>query len=109
MSKDKKQGRNQQAPDSAPVGIEGAYGNPPKHSKSYDDSGHLETQPQLNKIGSGILEEQSRPDGYPGRNTPKPEAVRQATVQTGVAKRCANTQLDGNRRETNKHVAEEGR
>jgi|SRR5437588_11797086 len=107
MAKDKtkKDNRNQQPPDSAKVGIEGAYGNLPKHSKSYDESGHLESGERLNPIGSGILSDQPREHGnaYPGRKLPAASPVTTATVQTGVARKCVTTQTESNRHERNAH------
>ena len=104
----KPQARNAQPPDSAPVpGIEGAYGNPPVSSSN--DVAFIKTE-RLNPVGSGILEDQPREHGnnYPGREYPPVQAVTQATVQTGVAKKCADTQNDSNRREMGTRAAVEG-
>ncbi len=105
----KKGNRNQAPPDSAELpGIEGAYGNPPKHSKSYDESGHLESAERPAK-SSGVIETQkSWPNEYPGRPVPPTVKVGTATVKEGVGKKCINTETDSNRHELNAHVEKHG-
>ncbi len=102
----KKGNRNQAPPDSAEVpGIEGAYGNPPKHSKSYDESGHLESAERPAKSG-GVLSDQPREHGnqYPGRAYPKPSVVTTCTPKEGEARKGVTSQTASNMHELNAHA-----
>ena len=105
--------RLSQPPDSISPGPEAAYSPltaKEKYSKSYTDSGHMQSEEQP-AVPGGILKDQSRAHGpnYPGRPTPPVQQVTQATVQTGVAKKCSETQLDSaNRSELNSRVRVEG-
>ncbi len=106
LKKDK--ARNSAPPDSAPVpGIEGAYGNP---AVTAANEVGLDKKERLNEVGSGILSDQPREHGnnYPGRAYPPTQQVTQATVQTGVARKCVDSETDSNRHELNSHAADEG-
>ena len=108
MAKDKlkkPKARNAQTPTSHDDGGESAYGNP-KVTAANEVA--LTKTERLNPIGSGVLEEQRATHGYPGRAYPPTQKVTTATVQTNVAKQCLETQLDGNRKEMNRRVAEKG-
>ncbi len=109
MAQDKlkkdKGGRNQVPPDSANVpGNEAAYGNPPKHSKSYDESGHLESAERPAK-SSGVIKTQKADHGnqYPGRPYPKPSKVETCTPKEKEGKKSIDTQTHSNRHELNAH------
>ncbi len=104
MSKDvlkKDKARNQQPPSSHDGG-ESAYGNP--EVTAANEVG-LDKKERLNPIGSGVLSDQPREHGnqYPGRKLPPTVPVTTATVQTGVARKCVETQTHSNMHERNAH------
>jgi hypothetical protein len=111
MAKDKRTTKkenvqNVKQPDTAPEpGIEGAYyGEKPlaKHSPSYDRATHLQSEERPAHPGGIHRDQGSLQPGYPGRPTPKPEVVTTAVPQTGVAKKCVESQTEAGMRHDKK-------